>query len=216
MKRWVPALAIFAIAASFAAERWIRVEHGPALADPQPCVPGDADGDGQLNISDPVFLLGYLFLGTEPPVGCRPASGPVSAVILVRHAEKLDGGGDVGLTPEGQERARRLAFVLGNLPVTQLISSDLLRTRATLQPLADAKGMAMEVIVEAPDVVARVLGLPAGSISVVVHHSYTLPDILEGLGVSRTLVDWSGDSYDNILVLLRRDGGEPQPLPLRY
>ena len=35
---------------------------GPASSvGPPPCVPGDANGDGVLDLSDPVWLLGYLF-----------------------------------------------------------------------------------------------------------------------------------------------------------
>jgi hypothetical protein len=196
----------------------VRTPHGerpPAWADPQTCVAGDVDGDGTLNITDPVVLLRFLFEGSTAPVACRPAAEPPTIIVVSRHAEK-ESGTDPGLTPVGKERAQRLAFALGNLPVTQLLASDLRRTQETLQPLADLKGMAMELLVDTETVLARVRSLPAGSIAVLVHHSYTLPDILEGLGVRRDLLDWSGTSYDNLLVLIRRTGEATLPLPLRY
>jgi hypothetical protein len=188
----------------------------PAWADPETCVAGDVDGDGTLNITDPVVLLRFLFEGSTAPVACRPAAAePPTIVVVSRHAEK-DSGTDPGLTPEGKARAERLAFTLGNLPATQLLASDLKRTQETIQPLAALKGMAVELLVDTPAVLARVRSLPAGSIAVLVHHSYTLPDILEGLGVQRDLLDWDGTSYDNLLVLILRAGEATLPLPLRY
>lgn len=42
-------------------------------AGPAPCIAGDVNGDGSVDISDPVALLGYIFQGAPVPVAC--ASG---------------------------------------------------------------------------------------------------------------------------------------------
>jgi len=218
MKRYLPVLALAVLfAAGVLVGHFTRIEKGCALAEPVLCLDGDVNGDGQLNISDPVYTLQFLFLGTDPPVHCTPATEAVSTVILVRHAEKLADGTDPGLTPEGQARAQRLAYVLAQAPVTNLIASDLKRTQETLQPLADLKSLPMDRIAASADVVDRLKSLPAGSLAVVAHHSFTLPDIIKGLEVEDGGgLTWGTDVYDNFLVVLRPGGGKAQPIPLKY
>ena len=80
-------------------------------AAPESCETGDVNGDGQVDMSDAVSLLGFLFLGDEPPsiCPCVPDTATVlSTVVVVRHAEKdTKPIEDPGLTPEGQARAER-------------------------------------------------------------------------------------------------------------
>jgi len=186
-------------------------------AEPAGTVDGDVNGDGSLDISDPVHLLRFLFLGGDPPVPCPPPGGPVSTVVIVRHAEKETTGTDPGLTPEGQARAAHLAEVLGRATVNALIASELRRTQETLQPLSDLKAMPLEIIELEEDVVARLTAMPAGSLAVVAHHSYTIPNILKQLGIEDlTGIDVTGDHYDEFLVVLRPSDGKPQLLHLTY
>jgi phosphohistidine phosphatase SixA len=183
------------------------------------CIDGDVNGDGALNIGDPILLLNHLFLGGDPPVACAAAPAPASVAVIVRHAEKLDAAGDPGLSAEGKVRAERLALALSVAKIDVLIASDLLRTRETLQPLADARSLP---IVEIDDddpggVVARIRALAAGEVAVVSHHSYTIPTILRDLGVEGSdTIDVSGKSYDNLLVLIFPPGGKTQLLHLKY
>lgn len=44
---------------------------GPPTSDP--CVPGDVNGDGILDLSDPIGLIGYIFEGTPEPIACAQA-----------------------------------------------------------------------------------------------------------------------------------------------
>jgi phosphohistidine phosphatase SixA len=187
------------------------------LAEPVQTVDGDVNGDGDLNVTDPVYLLRFLFLGGPPPAPCPPPGGPASTVVIVRHAEKESTGADPGLTPEGQARAAHLAAVLGKARVDALVASELKRTQETLQPLADLKSMSLELIEDEEDVVARLTALPAGSVAVVAHHSYTIPTILKQLGIEDlTGIDVSGNNYDEFLVVLRPTGGKPQLVHLTY
>ncbi len=54
--------------------------YGSGGEEPPPAEPrfqrGDSDGDGNSNISDPVYLLSHLFLGGPPPVAPFPECGP--------------------------------------------------------------------------------------------------------------------------------------------
>lgn len=79
-------------------------------------------------------LLGAVLFG--PPL---PASAQ-RAVVLVRHAELL--GGQMAspestpLSPQGEERARRLSELLGKAGVTAIYASDFARTQLTAAPLS--------------------------------------------------------------------------------
>lgn len=216
MKRRLACLGLFLVGvfSGFALRSSLPV----ARSDGASCVPGDCNGDGTLDVSDPVHLLGYLFLGSEPPVACQvsvPAEAPAVAVI-VRHAEKASGT-DPGLTPEGQERAQRLARMLAVAAIDHLVASELRRTRETLQPLADLRGMALEMLEDPADVVAMLRALPPGETAVVCHHSYTIPAILRDLGVDGwSDIPVSGDHYDEFLVVLLGQGAKTRLLRLHY
>jgi len=40
-------------------------------------VPGDVNGDGGLNIADPIYLLNYIFAVGPPPTWCEPCPSPI-------------------------------------------------------------------------------------------------------------------------------------------
>src|SRR6476661_8498680 len=63
------------------------------------------------------------------------------AFVIVQHAEKLDRGGDPGLTETGLRQAASCAQALGQSNATALYSSPLLRAVETAQPIADALGL---------------------------------------------------------------------------
>lgn len=129
---------------------------------------------------------GLLLLALAAPAAPAPAPRvDVSAVFLVRHAEKIpDGSRDPGLTDEGRVRAQQLASLLEVAGVTHLFSSEFRRARATLEPLADRTGLPIEVVPadEPEKQVARLRDLPAGSVSVVSGHSNTIPALVRALG----------------------------------
>ena len=176
---------------------------------------GDLNDDDTVDVSDAVHLLLHLFAGGPPPV-CATADTPVSTVVLVRHAEKA-GSGDAPLSAEGRLRAQHLAEVLGRADVGFLIASTLIRTQETLEPLATLTELPVETLMEATDVVDRLRALPPGSLAVVAHHSFTIHDILEGLGLGRREdIDVSGDNYDDLLVILRPPESGPQLVRLTY
>lgn len=73
------------------------------------------------------------------------------ALYLVRHAKAGARGygpadRDRGLTTAGWDQAQSLARWLGGAPVTRLLSSPYLRCRQTLEPLAEATGLAVESV----------------------------------------------------------------------
>ena len=192
------------------------------------CIAGDIDGNGRLQVTDAVRLLRFLFRDGSPPAECCDdgAAGDgfflnrLDAVtfVIVRHAER-ETGADPGLLPEGQKRAERLAEILADAPVTHLIASDLRRTTDTLAPLSARKNIQpeeIEKIADDDDVVARLEELPAGSLAVIAHHSFTIPGILRKLGIDSTVVSDVGTSYDNFLVVVRSGDSPVDLVRLKY
>lgn len=204
--------------AGILAHRFFQLETRTASAGPPPppaSADGDVNGDGMLNLSDPVFLLRFLFQGGAAPVPCAAVPNvPVSTVIVVRHAER---GADDHINDEGKARALHLAEVLGQADIGFLIASDLARTQETLAPLAALKPtIPVEPIKDIDAVVARVKGLPAGSLSVVCHHSFTIHQILDGLGVEGHSDINVSTINSQFLVVLLPAGRKPQLIHLMY
>lgn len=218
----------------------LTLQHPPSWAcgekqDPvAPSLAGDLNGDGGVSVADAVHLLNFLFRrGPAPKLNCPescdgdclgrgdperyfPKNLGVSTVVVVRHAEK-GAGADPGLIDAGKTRARRLATILSTAPVDHLIASTLRRTRETLEPLAACHDLPIEEIMEAPAVVKRLKNLPADSLAVVAHHSFTIHDILEGLGLPEVRsIAVGGNVFDTFLVVLRAPGRDPQLVELSY
>jgi phosphohistidine phosphatase SixA len=147
----------------------------------------------------------------------REGAGAPVIVAIVRHAEKEGEGQDPGLTAAGKLRADRLAAIFRKTKLDLLVASDLRRTQETLEPIARAKGIKVRAIKEPADV-ARVLGaLRPGSTALVAHHSFSIRDVLEELGVpaaeSRAI---DLEAHDNLLIVACHPDLETKLLTLSY
>ncbi len=121
-------------------------------------------------------------------------------VILVRHADYDGGGIDAPLNQAGLTRAKTLRDVLGRTDLDSIFVTQRLRTQQTARPTATARGIQPETVNAIPQIVSRLRTLPAGSTSLVVGHSDTVPDICAELGAE---VDPIGPAqFDNMYVLL--------------
>lgn len=75
----------------------------------------------------------------------------MAALILVRHGE-AEGNGDhrfigqseMPLTEEGRRQSGLVADRLAHVPITRIVASDLSRTMATMEPLAERLGLPVE------------------------------------------------------------------------
>src|SRR5215213_4822262 len=88
------------------------------------------------------------------------------AVIVVRHAEKVDQAADAALSAKGRARAKALADLLRGAGVTHIITSEFVRTRETAAPLATRLGLTVEQVAarDLPALVARLHALDPASI----------------------------------------------------
>lgn len=222
-RKWLLGAALFL--AGWLAARLPFEGNVPAWAGGQTCVDGDVNQDGNVNLTDPVHLLSFLFQGGPAPLTCSAASPPVSIVFVTRHAERETQADDSPLSAEGKERAKRLADVFKNAKVQNLISSRKVRTTQTLEPLAAAMGTKPEdflrigdlSVASAADVVKAIKGFSSGDVTVVCHHSTTVEPILRELGIpdseARTI---DTNAFDNLILVLLPAGGSPQMVKLTY
>lgn len=138
-----------------------------------------------------------------------PAVASAQMVILVRHAERADGGAgaqtgaamtaapDPELSEAGKARAAALAGMLKDAGITAIYTTEYRRTRDTAAPLAGLLKMSSEAISSRDQaaLVAKIKTHTSGVV-LVVGHSNSVPAIIKALGGPDVTI---GDNeYDNL------------------
>lgn len=146
------------------------------------------------------------------------AEGP-TIVYLVRHAEKVnDGMRDPQLSEAGQQRAERLAHMLGEESIAAVYCTPTNRSRETGAPLAAAMGMGISdyAPMDANGLAGRIRELPQGKRVLIVAHSNTVPMILAALGGPEVPDLVEATEYDRLFVVILDDPQESSVLKLRF
>lgn len=160
-----------------------------------------------------VGLLLALSLG-GPFAGHAAAQ---EAIYIVRHAERADDGKFSLLSPQGRERASRLARILRDAGISQIVVTEYERTAQTAAPLAAHLGIKPSAV--AADDPATLLHLIRASGQrarvLVVGHSDTIPALLKALGC-KPQVTIAKPEYDNLFVVVPGGDGPPVLVRLRY
>lgn len=130
-------------------------------------------------------------------------------VLLVRHAERADGGvvppglvtpADPDLSAEGKSRAERLAGILAEAGVTRVVVTEFKRTQQTAQPTVDRLRLAPD-LVPAADVkglAERLSTAYRDDIVLVVGHSGSVPATIAALGGPTVTI--AETDYGNLFV----------------
>jgi broad specificity phosphatase PhoE len=137
-------------------------------------------------------------------------------VIVVRHAERADGGApspsmtgaaaDPLLSAAGEARAARLAALLAESGVTAIFATEFKRTQDTAKPVAAKLGLTTQIVkaVDTAGLLAKLKAAHANDVVLVVGHSNTMPEIIKGLtGRSVTIAD---SQYDDLFFLVPASG----------
>lgn len=164
-----------------------------------------------------IAVIVFGLLASLIMAGCAaPDAG--TNVYLVRHAEKVttpDIGPDPDLTDTGAARAQLLFEILDGKNITRIHSSDYIRTRDTAKPLADAKGLEIEIY--DPRDLAGLAAIieTAGGAHLVVGHSNTIAETVEALnGDGGTKI--SDDEYDRLYKVVMPHDGKVQTELTRF
>ena len=157
------------------------------------------------------------------------AASAQQSIIIVRHAEREAGDGDVRLSEAGRQRAERLAGILKDAGITHIFVSDLRRTLETAQPLARVRNISPSRIaipsrgrgkIEPSELQVRatlmaISKLPRTAVVLVVAHSNTVPTFLTRLGYGPR-IEIPDAEYDNLFVITPRATRAPAVIRMRF
>jgi broad specificity phosphatase PhoE len=144
------------------------------------------------------------------------AQDQVTTFILVRHAEKATTGDpkDPMLSKEGQERAQSFARLLEKQGVDLILSTNYHRTKNTVQPLADSKGITIQTYESLkPD---ELIAQHKGGTIVVCGHSNTVPGFANALLGTKQFANYDDSDYGNVLIITLTEVGKGKVTHLRY
>ena len=142
-------------------------------------------------------------------------------IILVRHAEKAMGNStDPPLTEEGKIRAAELAAILRYVPLDAVFSTPYIRTKETVIPTAEDKGIKLEYYNAGSEkaLVMQLFGRYRGKKGCVLiaGHSNTIHLFLNFLVGEDRFIPIKEDIYDNIFFVSASVPGKAGVLHLRY
>ena len=125
---------------------------------------------------------------------------------VVRHAEKAtqeaNMSSDVPLSEAGQKRATALKEELGNKKIAYVFSTNTIRTTTTAKPLADRFGLQIQTYGPRPDsaFIEKLKTLKKNTL--IVGHSNTVDDVVNGLtGTNSVAGDLPDSEYNNLFVI---------------
>jgi broad specificity phosphatase PhoE len=126
---------------------------------------------------------------------------------IIRHAEKEATNStttDVPLSDAGKQRAVALKDLLINKNIRYIFSTNTIRTTSTAKPLSDASGIEIELYNPRDTVFTKQLkNIKKGNV-LVVGHSNTVDDIVNGLTGSATLQDLNDSRYGDLFIVKRK------------
>jgi broad specificity phosphatase PhoE len=164
-----------------------------------------------MNRLGPVVAVTIALLAAAAPARAQ------KAVMLVRHAEKVDESDDPLLSAAGQARARALARHLKTAGVKAIYVTQYKRTRLTAAPLAASLGLKPETMQsnDRQGLVDAIRKHHPNGVVLVVGHSDSVPDVLRLLGHPEP-VTIGHDEYDSLFVAVPARARPPTVLRLRY
>ncbi|NUQ11098.1 MAG: histidine phosphatase family protein [Gemmatimonadaceae bacterium] len=149
------------------------------------------------------------------------ALAQATVVLVVRHAERSPGTGDVPISEAGHARARALADLASAAGVQAVIHTQFQRTRQTAEPFLAAAGVSATVVSTQSDIgahsrdVAAAVRQHAGKTVLVVGHSNTVPAIVAALGGTR-YPDLCDAEYDALFTVILADDGAVRTIRSRF
>ena len=131
----------------------------------------------------------------------------ITKIILLRHAEKgNDGSNNPELTFKGEERAKRLAFLLEDIKIDKIFATPFIRTEKTVAILASNKGITVaQYDAKDQSFAASLLEKGKDQTIVVVGHSNSIPFLANKLIGKDSYKELSENEYGKLWVLTFSD-----------
>ena len=143
------------------------------------------------------FLIAFFL------ISCK-----ATTYYVVRHAEKETTStmsSDVPLSEEGKQRAVALKDVLQNERISEIYSTNYIRTKSTAQPLADALGLTVQIYNPGDSVFMNRLKRINNSNVLIVGHSNTVDDLVNTIAGEKLVPgDLADSQYGNLFILKKK------------
>lgn len=142
-----------------------------------------------------------------PVLCCLLLSCGITKYYVVRHAEKETTGtmtSDVPLSEAGRQRAVALKDLLQDKKIIRIFSTNYKRTLATAQPLSDVTGVRIETYNPADTNFIQLLKQVTQGDVLVVGHSNTVDNLVNGLAGKNVLQDLPDMQYGDLFVITKR------------
>ena len=175
----------------------------------------------------PLWLIWLLVMGAIALAGAtflHWKSATSTTIVLVRHAEKELGAiSDAPLSPEGEQRADRLALMFGDPQqfgrLRKIYVTNTRRTQQTALRLSQRLGINSEVVeakTDAGELARRVLEENRGSRVLIVGHSNTVPELVRALSGATDVPPVGEEEYDTMYVVTVPSIGKASVLRIKY
>jgi broad specificity phosphatase PhoE len=156
-----------------------------------------------------IFLCGSAYAQTD-----------VTTFILIRHAEKETADAadkNPMLSKDGQARAQALSKLVEKQKVNAIYSTNYNRTKETVKPMAEAKGIQVQTYesLKQPQLEELVTKNKGGTV-VICGHSNTVPGLANLLLGSSQFSNYDESDYGNLLVISVTAVGKGNATHLRY
>ncbi len=167
-----------------------------------------------------VFLMLFALLGAVLVFAYFATfNRPVTAVILIRHAEKVidPNNPDVDLSPAGQERAQELVRMFADSGVNAIYATQYKRTQETVKPLSDRLGLPVTVVNSSgtSELVRQIHADHRGQTILISGHNNTVPEIIAALGGPQLPVIPESE-FDNLYLLTVYRTGKAKLVKIKY
>jgi len=146
--------------------------------------------------------------GSEIPL--RPEGfEDATTILLVRHAEKIQGVDNPGLTDEGLARAERLANLVLPLDIQEVFMTSFRRTIFTARPLASVHELPVSTYntQQYDNVIGKIFTKRAGKNVIIYGHSNTTPELTNLITGNTNLKNIPDDEYDNLYIVTSKGKG---------
>lgn len=151
-------------------------------------------------------------------------SATTTTIVVLRHAEKQAGTiDDAPLSPEGEQRATRLAQMFGDSEafgrVTRIYVSDTHRAQQTVADLAQRLNLKPAVVDSTEsigDLAHQLLRENRGGLAIVIGHSNTVPQLVAELAHVSKVPAIGEEEFDTLYVVTVPTIGRSSVLRMKY
>ena len=129
-----------------------------------------------------------------------------TTIFLVRHAEKVDNSRDPELNLAGKARAIRLMELLKDAEIDAIYSTNYIRTKKTVEPLAEKIGKEIEIYRPFDEGFRNSVKGMTDKTILVSGHSNTIPDFVNFLIDQKKFDQLDDSEYAKVFVVTVSDG----------